>query len=102
MKSAQLPPVLVSLIDGKPTTTSFDIAVHFGKRHDTVLRAIRQLECSAEFTLHNFAECSRSGSNNKPEPFFRMTRDGFTFLCMASLARKRQNGKRHTSVPATK
>ncbi|MFU7547971.1 Rha family transcriptional regulator, partial [Pseudomonas paraeruginosa] len=30
----------------------------------------------------NFAPCTRPGSNNKPEPYFRMTRDGFTFLCM--------------------
>ncbi|MGP5351537.1 Rha family transcriptional regulator [Pseudomonas helleri] len=75
-------PLLVEMTDGQPTTTSLDIAAHFGKRHDTVLRAIRKLECSAEFALRNFAECSRPGSNNKPEPFFRMTRDGFTFLCM--------------------
>ncbi len=75
-------PVLVELADGQPTTTSLDIAAHFGKRHDSVLRAIRQLDCSPDFALHNFAECSRPGANNKPEPFFRMTRDGFTFLCM--------------------
>lgn len=75
-------PVLVELVDGQPTTTSLDVAAHFGKRHDSVLRAIRQLDCSPDFALHNFAECSRPGANNKPEPFFRMTRDGFTFLCM--------------------
>jgi Rha family phage regulatory protein len=68
--------------DGRPTTTSLVVAEVFGKRHDDVLKRIRSLDCSPEFTLRNFAECSRRGSNNKPEPFFRMTRDGFTFLCM--------------------
>lgn len=75
-------PVAVELIDGHPTTTSLDVAAHFGKRHDDVLKRLRNLDCSPEFTLRNFAECSRPGSNNKPEPYYRMTRDGFAFLCM--------------------
>ncbi|MGL6403465.1 Rha family transcriptional regulator [Aeromonas hydrophila] len=76
------PTEIISLHQGQPVTTSLDVAERFGKRHDTVLRALRNLDCSPEFALRNFAECSRTGSNNKPEPFFRMTRDGFTFLCM--------------------
>ncbi|MFT8231308.1 Rha family transcriptional regulator [Pseudomonas guariconensis] len=79
---APVAPVAVELIDGHPTTTSLDVAAHFGKRHDDVLKRLRNLDCSPEFTLRNFAECSRPGSNNKPEPYYRMTRDGFTFLCM--------------------
>jgi Rha family phage regulatory protein len=75
-------PVAIELVDGQPTATSLDVASHFGKRHDDVLRRLRNLDCSPEFTLRNFAECSRPGSNNKPEPYYRMTRDGFTFLCM--------------------
>lgn len=74
--------VSVEIFDGKATTTSLDVAKHFRKRHDDVLKRIRTLECSPEFTLRNFAECSRPGANSKPEPFFRMSRDGFTFLCM--------------------
>ncbi|MBA6137558.1 Rha family transcriptional regulator [Pseudomonas monteilii] len=79
---APVVPVAVELIDGHPTTTSLDVAAHFGKRHDDVLKRLRNLDCSPEFTLRNFAERSRPGSNNKPEPYYRMTRDGFTFLCM--------------------
>lgn len=79
---APVTPVAVELIDGQPTTTSLDVAAHFGKRHDDVLKRLRNLDCSPEFTLRNFAERSRRGSNNKPEPYYRMTRDGFTFLCM--------------------
>ena len=75
-------PTELSVIDGQVTTTSLHVAEHFGKRHDDVIKRIRGLDCSSDFTLRNFAECSRKGANNKPEPYYRMTRDGFTFLCM--------------------
>lgn len=77
-----LDPSAVTLDAGRPTTTSLVVADVFGKRHDNVIKAIRSLDCSADFALLNFEECTRKGSNNKPEPFYRMTRDGFTFLCM--------------------
>ncbi len=77
-----LDPSAVTLDAGRPTTTSLVVAEVFGKRHDNVIKAIRSLDCSADFALLNFEECTRKGSNNKPEPFYRMTRDGFTFLCM--------------------
>lgn len=77
-----LDPSAVTLDAGRPTTTSLIVAEVFGKRHDNVIKAIRSLDCSADFALLNFEECTRKGSNNKPEPFYRMTRDGFTFLCM--------------------
>ncbi|WP_117182201.1 Rha family transcriptional regulator [Pseudomonas amygdali] len=74
--------VSIELVKGQPMTTSVDVAKHFGKRHDNVIKAIRNLECPSDFALLNFEECSRPGANNKPEPFYRMTRDGFAFLCM--------------------
>lgn len=74
--------VSVTFVDGKATTTSLDVAAHFGKRHDNVMRDIKNLECPSEFALLNFEECSRAGANNKPEPYYRLTRDGFSFLCM--------------------
>jgi Rha family phage regulatory protein len=74
----------VAVINGQLKTTSLKVAEHFGKRHDTVLRAIRNLDCSPEFAARNFAECHRINelANGKPEPFYEMTRDGFTFLAM--------------------
>ena len=33
----------VSLIEGRPATTSLDIAEHFVKRHDDVIKSIRNL-----------------------------------------------------------
>lgn len=75
-------PVLVELVDGQPTTTSLDVAAHFGKRHDTVLRAVRTLDSSPEFNARNFAEVEYQDAKGERRPQFRMTRDGFTFLCM--------------------
>ncbi|RPP68360.1 Rha family transcriptional regulator, partial [Pseudomonas aeruginosa] len=59
--------VSVEIIGGKPTTTSLDVAKHFRKRHDNVLRDIKNLECPEDFALLNFEECSRTGANNRPE-----------------------------------
>jgi len=85
--------VTINLVDGKASTTSLDVANHFGKRHDDVLKRIRNLDCPADFTLRNFAECSRNGANNKPEPYFRMTRDGFTLLCMGFTGKQAMHWK---------
>lgn len=72
------------MIDGEPMTTSLAVAEHFGKRHDNVLRDLRNLECSEGFHRLNFEECSKINelANGKSEPYYRMTRDGFVFLAM--------------------
>lgn len=72
----------LEIIEGHITTTSNQIAAHFNKRHDTVLRAIRKLECSAEYRLRNFAESSYRNEQGKEQPCYRLTRDGFVFLAM--------------------
>jgi phage regulator Rha-like protein len=36
------------------------VAEKFGKRHDAVLRDIRNLDCSEEFWVHNFVESNSS------------------------------------------
>lgn len=71
--------------------TSLDVAETFEKRHDHVLRDIRELGCSEEFRLSNFGESSYLNEQNKAQPMFIMTRDGFTLLVMGytgSLAMK--------------
>ena len=72
----------LSVTDGHITTTSNQVAEHFGKRHDTVLRAIRNMECSDEYRLRNFAASSYLNEQGKEQPCYRMTRDGFVFLAM--------------------
>jgi len=72
----------LSIIEGKVKTTSRDVAEFFDKRHDTVLRGIKQLDCPPEFRLRNFAESSYSNEQSKNQPMVEMTRDGFVFLAM--------------------
>ena len=74
---------LVAVVEsGALMTTSIKVAEAFGKRHDNVLAKLKALQCSKDFALLNFEECYRQGSNNKPEPFWNMTKDGFMFLVM--------------------
>lgn len=65
---------------GKAIVTSLKIAEIFEKRHDDVLKSIRNLECSENFRLRNFAESSYKNSQNKKQPMYEITRDGFTML----------------------
>lgn len=74
----------VKLVNGQATTTSLKIAEAFGKRHDAVLRAITNLECSEEFRLRNFVEASYEVKQPKggsaSYKMYTITRDGFAFL----------------------
>lgn len=70
------------VVDGHVITTSQQVAQHFGKGHNLVLRAIRNLECSDEFRLSNFAQSSYLNEQGKEQPCYRLTRDGFVFLAM--------------------
>lgn len=74
--------VAVEIVNGQATTTSVDVALHFGKRHRDVLRALRQLDCSAEFNERNFAPVEYRDEKGERRPMYRLTRDGFTFLAM--------------------
>ncbi|RMX18983.1 hypothetical protein EBQ34_01105 [Vandammella animalimorsus] len=68
--------------DGSLKTNSRFVAEVFGRRHDDVLKAARNLECSEEFRLRNFAESSYLNAQNKEQPMVEMTFDGFTLLVM--------------------
>lgn len=72
----------LEIIEGHVTTTSNQVAEHFNKAHNLVLRAIRNLECSEDFRLRNFAQSSYRNEQGKEQPCYRLTRDGFVFLAM--------------------
>lgn len=72
----------LEIIEGQITTTSLQIAEHFGKAHRSVLLAVRRLECSDAFRLHNFVQSSYRNEQGKEQPCYRLTRDGFVFLAM--------------------
>lgn len=68
--------------------SSIDVAETFGKEHARVLRDIRELACSDEFRLGNFAESTYLNSQNKKQPMYFITRDGFTLLVMGYTGEK--------------
>lgn len=68
--------------------SSLQVAHEFGKEHFIVMRDIRNLDCPEDFRLYNFVESSYRNEQNKKQPMFLMTRDGFMFLCMGYRGRK--------------
>lgn len=80
------PAEIISLQQGQPVTTSLKVAELFGKRHDDVLKKIRNLECSSDFHLRNFAEMSQEveigNGAKRSSRFYEMTKDGFIFVVM--------------------
>lgn len=47
---------MVAVKNGHVIADSLGVAERFGKNHSDVLKAIRNLNCSREFTLSNFTE----------------------------------------------
>lgn len=72
----------ITIINGRVVTTSLAVANYFTKRHERVLDRIRNLECSAEFTEHNFVLSEYTDASGRKLPCYQITRDGFTFLAM--------------------
>lgn len=74
--------ILIEAHVGQLWTTSREVATRFGKTHKNVLRAIENLECSAEFSRLNFEPRDYVDERGKAQPCFNITRDGFSFLAM--------------------
>ncbi len=83
---ANITPALV-VIDGNITTTSLQVAEHFGKRHTHVLRAIENLLAEIPKGYQpNFGliqiDVDLGMGRTRKAPAYRITRDGFTLLAM--------------------
>jgi len=77
---------------GKDVTSSLIVAEIFGKNHFDVLRDIRNLHCSDDFRVSNFAllvEMRKlpQGGATKAE-YYEITKDGFSFLVMGYTGEK--------------
>lgn len=76
---------LVEIENGQPVTTSLKIAELFGKNHKEVLRDIRDKvvpNVTDDFGQRNFAPSSYQNEQNKRQPMYYLTRDGFTMVAM--------------------
>lgn len=76
---------LVTTADGEPVTDTFQIAKAFGKRHQHVIRAIENLQCSAGFSTAHFwasEKINDLGIFDKKQKFYRMDFSGFVMLVM--------------------
>ncbi|MGD9576398.1 Rha family transcriptional regulator [uncultured Desulfovibrio sp.] len=82
MSTHNLPVIQATIHDDKPTVTSLQVAKVFGKRHDNVIRDIRNLAISQGFNALNFASTYYLDSKGEPRPAYIMTRDGFLILAM--------------------
>lgn len=83
----------ITAIDGIPTVSSLHIAEHFGKQHKDVLRAIQSLELPSDFGQRNFTPSSYVNEQNKMQPMYNITRDGFTLLVMGFTGKKAMEWK---------
>ena len=66
----------VSVHDGRPATTSLEVAKFFGKRHDHVMRGIKDIidNCAELLSAPNF------GAANSPEKFSRLNFELASYL----------------------
>ncbi|OBU85870.1 Rha family transcriptional regulator [Chromobacterium subtsugae] len=80
----------VMLAGDKIVTDSRRVAKAFGKRHDNVLRAVRQLAAeSGAWGLLNFEEATYlDEQNGQRYDCYQMTKDGFVLLVMGFTGRK--------------
>lgn len=99
-----MPAPSVMLHNGRPATTSLEVAKFFGKRHDHVVRGIKELidNCVESFSAPNFGEANQlnsfSGLNfelasyideqGKTRPMYIIYRDGFMLLVMGYTGKK--------------
>jgi len=73
---------LVEIHDDKILTNSLIIAAKFGKKHQHILRDIRELECSSDFNASNFGAVDYLDGKGERRPMYEISRDGAMFLIM--------------------
>lgn len=83
MNKTNITAIKLIKIDGDLITTdSRTVAKLFGKRHDRVLRAFDNVECSQEFNRLNFGVVEIPDAKGECRRVIQMTKDGFMFLVM--------------------
>ena len=81
--------------DGKAVVSSRDIARVFEKEHRRVLQDVRTIaENDLVWGLHNFVQSAYTNEQNKSQPQYLITRDGFTLLVMGYTGEKAMRFKK--------
>lgn len=87
-KDYQVEP-FVKVKRGQIITNSLDVADNFGKRHEYIIKKVRDIlknwdtsQPMKDFGALNFKESSYTDESNRKQVMFDMTRDGFSFLAM--------------------
>lgn len=78
---------LVTIKNKEAVTDSLTLANAFNKQHKDILRDIRCLDCSEEFSRRNFA-LSNYHLRGKEYPHYYITQDGFSYLAMGYTGKK--------------
>lgn len=73
---------------GTPITDNMRVGAGYGRRPDSILRAIDNLTCEAEFRHHNFAEATYTDAQGKLRRRVLMTKAGFLLLTLGFTGRK--------------
>ena len=84
-------PAITVLTNGQQVyCTSLNVADVFEKRHDNVMRDISRIleEYPEEFGLLNFEESFYVNNQNKKQPCYHLTKDGFMTLVMGFTGKK--------------
>ena len=82
LKQKQIGMYFISFHNGKPTTSSSEVADQFGKSHNDILRSIETLTCTREFKTSNFIPSPNLWPSGKPDPTILITREGLVLLVM--------------------
>jgi len=73
---------------GKNITTSLVIAEAVGKQHKNIIRDIRGLKCSEEFTRLNFEPSEYIDSTGRKLIIYHVTKVGFSYLLARYIGKK--------------
>ena len=78
------------LHNGRPATTSLEVAKFFGKRHDNVVRDIKEIidNTPESFSALNFEGANYIDEQAKNRPMYIIYRDGFMLLVMGYTGKK--------------
>ena len=82
---------LVTIMRNNAVVSSLDVAAHFHKRHDNLMKVIVEAESTAlNFKASDkpFIRASYKDASGKENPMYYLTRDGFSFVVMGFTGKK--------------